>query len=87
MPIAAAIHQLGLKVSALRYDRTRKGWHVIVFLKEALEPAETVLCQFSCGSDSRRETLNSMRVLGMRKHGASKFWRDRFNILYSEKLR
>jgi len=50
-------------------------------------PAELVAFQACCGSDQRRETLNLMRVLAIRKTPiTSPFWRDRWNLLFSEKL-
>lgn len=71
----------------IRYDRTKKGWHIVIALRDALQPAETVALQACCGSDIRRETLNLMRVLAIRRKGASPFWRKRYNILYEFKLK
>lgn len=65
--------------------RTKKGWHIEIHLGTSLQPGETVAAQVLCGSDRKRETLNLMRVLGLKN--APAFWRKRWNILYAEKLR
>ena len=69
----------------VQYSRTRKGWHVLIAHNGRCTPSEIVACQFALGSDPRRETLNLMRVLRIRT--APRFWRKRFNLLYSEKLK
>ena len=67
--------------------RTRRGWHVAITLRDALEPAEIVALQSCLGSDRRREALNLMRVIGLRRtHGIDSFWFERWNLLYREKL-
>ena len=68
------------------FERTRRGWHIIIPLGEKLKPAELVALQTQLGSDRRRECLNLMRVLAMRKFGVSTFWRGRWNILYGGKI-
>ena len=85
-PIFSAFHICGLRAKWIRFDRTKKGWHIVVFLDMALTPAETIALEVVCGSDRRRANLDLMRVLAMRKHGASKFWQARSHILYSGKL-
>jgi hypothetical protein len=57
-------------------------------LNRAFTRGELVAFQACCGSDLRREALNLMRVVGIRTTPIrSKFWRDRWNILYSEKVK
>lgn len=77
-------HILDIRPRAIRYDRTRHGWHVIIELPRALDKAATVALQAILGSDPRRETLNLMRALNTR-------WDDfnecRWNILFREKIK
>lgn len=69
------------------YRRTTHGWHVIIRLRDRLERAELVAFQACCGSDPRREALNLMRVLGIRRNEITDpFWLKRWNILYAGKL-
>jgi hypothetical protein len=88
-PLWTVLRLVGLRPSSdvICYERTRRGWHVIIELPEKLKPAETVALQLALGSDPRREALNLMRVLGMRRNGVTRFWSSRWNILYSRKLK
>lgn len=69
--------------------KTERGVHVILFAewkdRKSLEPAEMVALQLLLGSDFKREAFNLLRAhtLG----DAPAFWRDRWNVLYSEKVR
>jgi len=83
--ICGVLRWLGFVPYEVQYSRTRKGWHVLIAHNGRCTPSEIVAVQFALGSDPRRETLNLMRVL--RIGTAPRFWRKRFNILYSEKLR
>lgn len=60
--------------------RTRHGWHVMLTVRETLEPLEVVAIQAIAGSDWRRESFNTMRVRAWPK--LSRFWRARWNTLY-----
>ena len=66
--------------------RTRKGWHVWIRLREKLTNAERVAFQACAGSDPRREELNLMRVVSIRRRDPGPFWRNRWNILFHHKL-
>lgn len=66
---------------AIRFDRTRRGWHVVVGIKEAVEPPMIVAAQAILGSDYKREAFNLMRVQSL-PH-VSPYWRERWNVLYS----
>lgn len=70
-------------------ERTRRGWHVLIKLRERLLPSELVALQSCLGSDGRREALNLMRALAIRKEcdGVTPYWKKRWNILFSGKLR
>lgn len=87
-PFWTVLRMVGLRPLQTIMERTRHGWHVIIKINRELQPAETVALQSCLGSDGRREALNLMRVLAMRKkcYGVTPFWRARWNILYSSKL-
>ncbi len=70
----------------IEYRRSQRGWHVIIPVDAPLLPAEQVALQAVLGSDSRRELLNAMRVIAIRRRGARRFWRARWNLLYGRKL-
>ena len=72
---------------------TARGYHIVVTAHwrqqgaeapKQLEPMEIVCLQLLLGSDPKREAFNLQRahVLG----DAPAFWRDRWNVLHSEKL-
>jgi len=85
-PMMAVLRTIGLRPIWLRTDRTRRGWHVIIKLTRALQPAETVAVQALLGSDSRRESLNLMRAMSVTRRDPGRFWRGRWNLLFSSKL-
>lgn len=85
-PVFSTLRTIGLRAHWICYTRTRKGWHLDIDLSCKLVPGETIALQAILGSDARRETLNLMRVIAMRRFRTSKFWRERWNILYSGKL-
>lgn len=47
---------------AVRFDRTRRGWHVVVGVRARVELAQGIAAQAIWGSDTKREMLNLMRV-------------------------
>lgn len=78
---------VGVSPVWINYRRTKKGWHIIIRLRDRLRPAETIALQACCGSDLRREALNLMRIIAIRRTPiTSRFWRRRWNILFREKL-
>lgn len=85
-PIWSVFRVVGLRPAWIRTDRTRRGWHVVIGLRENLQPAETVALQAILGSDDRREGLNLMRVIAIRKNPPPAFWKNRWNLLFSSKL-
>lgn len=50
----------------IRYDQTRRGWHVIIAIKQSLTKAETLLAQSvicaAIGGDWKREAFNFRRA-------------------------
>lgn len=86
-PFWAVCRIVGLRIKRIRLDRTARGWHTVLYIQESLTPSETVALQAILGSDDRREALNLMRVIAIRQRDPGGFWRDRWNLLFSEKLR
>lgn len=73
--------RLGLKILAIEYQKTRRGWHVVLLLEQKLKPAETVALQAILGSDRQREAFNLARVLGGKADESF-----RWNLLFDYKL-
>lgn len=77
-----------IKLERLAVHLTKRGNHVVVNAewpdKKELTPAETVALQLLLGSDPKREAMNLMRAHSL--GDAPDFWRDRWNVLYSEKI-
>lgn len=68
-------------IARVRYDRTRRGWHVIVTVRKRIPPPLIVAAQAILGSDPHRESFNLMRVQQLRR--VPTFWRTRWNVLFS----
>lgn len=85
LPLVA--NQTGVRVQAISYEysSSKRGVHVVVFLKDFLPAFQVVLLQSLCGSDWRRETFNQFRVRNLAR--ARAFWRKRWNVFYCEKWR
>ena len=67
-----------------RYDKTRHGWHVVIWWRYAMQPWEHLALQAILGSDWRREAMNFARLAAGR---SDRFSMERWNILYQEKLK
>lgn len=74
-----------LRVLVERIDRTRHGYHVVLVVAGAVAFWRVVMLQSLLGSDWKRETFNSRRVIAWRNVPA--FWRDRANVLYNRHYR
>lgn len=72
-------------IEAIRYDRTRRGFHVIVGVRKRIPPARIVAAQAILGSDPRREMHNLNRVQTL--HRMPTYWRGRWNVLYASHSR
>ena len=78
---------VGVRPLRIRSDRTRRGWHVLVWLDKRLTSGELACFQALCQSDWKREALNLMRIIAIRRARIRDgFWAARWNILFSEKL-
>lgn len=68
-------------IEAVRIDKTRHGWHVVVGLRVKVRAPLIVAAQAILGSDYKRESYNLMRVQNLAH--VPPFWRERWNVLYS----
>lgn len=86
--IRAVCSRIGLHPVSVRYDRTARGFHVVIQLpwRERLQRAETCALQACLGSDDRREALNLARARSIRQFGAPPHALDRWNLLFERKL-
>ena len=78
--IAWACAVLRWPIEAVRVDRTRRGYHVVIGVRRRLAPPVVVAAQAILFSDWRREVFNLLRVSKL--DDAPKFWRERWNVLY-----
>lgn len=76
---------VGRRVHAVRYNKTKHGWHVLVVVSGRLEPLAVVCWQLILGSDVNRELFNFKRASGL--DGTPVFWRKRhrWNTFYARK--
>lgn len=72
---------VGLGIKAIRIDRTRRGYHVIVCVRGCVSAVSVVALQAILGSDPKRETFNLVRARGL--HKVPSAWRGRWNVLYT----
>jgi hypothetical protein len=85
-PLWRNFRLIGLRPYWIRYDRTRRGWHIVCEHNLALSSAETVALQAVCGSDLKREALNLMRAVSMARYAVTLYWNKRWNILFNGKV-
>ena len=78
----ALARTLGSRISYVRYDRTKRGWHAVICFNRSFSPAEIVAVQAVLGSDYKREALNLSRVISCTSRAGMKRW----NLLYRVKL-
>jgi hypothetical protein len=79
--ITFALDMLALRAEYVRYDRTRRGWHVTVKLSRAISPLRVVALQAICGSDPHREIFNLARVSNLRN--VPERWRSQWNVFFT----
>ncbi len=75
----------GWPLDGIRYDRTRRGWHIVVGVRKRIPPALVLAAQAMWGSDPRREMHNLGRVQNLAN--VPIFWRDRWNVIYESHSR
>lgn len=75
-------HVMDWRVRSTRIDRTRRGYHAIIELRESVPFIEIVAAQAILGSDPRREAFNLRRARTIAAGGVPAFWIARANTLY-----
>jgi hypothetical protein len=78
--IYAVLRTVKIVPSWIRVDRTRRGYHVTVAVRQRIAPLGIVALQAAMGSDWRREAFNFSRARKWKQLDA--FWRGRWNVLY-----
>lgn len=86
-PMLAVCRILALRIKCIRLDKTRRGWHVVIYHNGNYTPTETLAFELCCDSDQRRATLDLRRIVAIREKKISGHFRNRFSILFSKKLR
>lgn len=79
--IAWVARRLRFRLNWVSYQRTVRGWHILVQCNRKFSPMETVALQAILGSDRKRETFNLCRIL------SGKISDNRWNLLFKEKLK
>lgn len=74
---------IGARPEWVRYDATRRGYHVVTRWNRNFDPSQTVALQLLLGSDPAREAFNLARVMSP---GETSREGKRWNILYRLKL-
>lgn len=69
---------------AIRYSRSRRGWHIAILLKNELSPTERVTAESILGDDPMRAAMNFARARNEKR--MPKFWKQRWNIFYDYKV-
>lgn len=80
MRVQMVCDMMAWPIEAIRLDRTRRGWHVVVAVKRRIAAASVVAAQAIMGSDWKREMFNLQRVRKLRS--VPKRWRSQWNVLY-----
>jgi hypothetical protein len=75
-----------IRVRNLCLSRTTRGWHVIIEIAEKLTVPETIALQVCLGDDPRRGLMNFSRWLGMKGKRIPRYWKNRWNLLFSQKI-
>ena len=66
----------------VRFDKTRRGWHVVVGVRRKLDLPTTICAQALFGSDKKRELLNLMRAEAIRSGRVPKAHAKYANVLF-----
>jgi hypothetical protein len=69
---------------ALRYSRTKRGWHIVALLHEKLTPIERVCLESILGDDGMRASMNFARARN--DYRTPQYWKQRRNILFDYKV-
>lgn len=80
--VRSLVQVMGWRVRSIRIDKTRRGYHAIVELREKVPFVEVVCAQAILGSDARREAFNLRRARTIMAGGVPVWWQRRANVLY-----
>lgn len=84
------LHRAGFALVTLKQSRSPsgRGWHVELEVTPEPTPLEVVALQAILGSDRGREACNLHRArMVVSGRVRSKYWRERWNVLYEERGR
>jgi len=70
--------------TAIRFNRSRRGWHTVILLKKSLSCIERVALEAILGDDPMRAAMNFARAKNA--HRMPRFWKQRWNIFYDYKV-
>lgn len=70
--------------TAIRFNRSKRGWHTVILLKKGISAVERVTMESILGDDSMRAAMNLARARNV--HRMPKFWKQRWNIFYDYKV-
>jgi hypothetical protein len=74
--------RMGWTYGDVRYDRTARGWHVVISVAQDVPFPVVVAAQAILGSDWQRESFNLARAMCI--DVVPDFWKVRSNTLYAE---
>lgn len=74
------IYFLRLDVYDCKVQRTKRGWHVELYIKNKVNDWELVILQLLMQSDYKREMFNLLRV------HSGKFKNQSWNVLFKKKV-
>ena len=84
--VYAVARIINLHPLAVCYQRTRRGWHIIVSFSETFSDVELIAIQGILEDDPMRGALNFMRYWNSKGKVVPEFWKKRSNILYKRKV-
>jgi len=70
--------------SAIRFNRSKRGWHTVILLRKAISPVERVAMESILGDDPMRAAMNLARARNEKR--MPRYWKQRWNIFYDYKL-
>lgn len=70
--------------AAIRYSRSKRGWHVAIMLRHGVSAMQRVAMEAILGDDPMRAAMNLARAENA--HRMPKFWQQRWNIFYDYKM-
>ena len=81
--INATLRAAGIQYRAIRFSRSRRGWHIAIVLRRMVTAYERIALEAMLGDDPMRVAMNYARAKNFRS--APEYWRQRSDIFYSRK--